>query len=103
VFINLISNAVKFTETGSITIRSRLVNKEIILSVIDTGVGISSKYHEKVFDRFKQVGDTLANKPKGTGLGLAICKGIIEHYGGRIWVESELGKGSSFSFALPVE
>jgi signal transduction histidine kinase len=75
---------------------------EIVISVSDTGIGIAAEDQADVFDKFKQVGDTLTDKPKGTGLGLTICKEIVEHHGGRIWVESELGKGSTFSFALPV-
>ena len=102
VFINLISNAVKFTSEGSITFRARTTGEEVIISVIDTGVGISSIDLRKVFDKFKQVGDTLTEKPRGTGLGLAICKQIIDYHGGKIWVESEPGKGSNFSFTLPV-
>lgn len=102
VFINLISNAVKFTSEGSITFRVRTTGEEVIISVIDTGVGISSIDLRKVFDKFKQVGDTLTEKPRGTGLGLAICKQIIDYHGGKIWVESEPGKGSNFSFTLPV-
>lgn len=102
VLINLISNAVKFTSEGSITFRARKTGGEVQISVIDTGVGIKRDDLWKVFDKFKQVGDTLTEKPRGTGLGLAICKQIIDHHGGRIWVESEPGRGSSFSFALPV-
>ena len=64
-------------------------------------MGIAPADQPKVFERFKQVGDTLTDKPKGTGLGLPICREIVEHHGGRIWVESELGKGSTFSFSLP--
>ncbi len=91
VVINLISNAVKFTESGSITCRASRRGGEIVVSVTDTGVGISPGDQPKVFERFKQVGDTLTDKPKGTGLGLPICREIVEHHGGRIWVESEPG------------
>ncbi|KAA0227957.1 response regulator [candidate division KSB1 bacterium] len=103
VVINLISNAVKFTDKGSVTCRAQQKNGEIVVSIIDTGMGIAPEDQPKVFEKFKQVGETLTNKPKGTGLGLTICKEIIEHHGGRIWVESELGKGSTFSFALPIK
>lgn len=128
VVINLISNAVKFTEKGSVTCRARRVQSSefgvmsperqkiytelltrvsgpadfIEISVIDTGLGIAKADQGKVFERFKQVGDTLIDKPKGTGLGLAISKQIVEHHGGRIWVESDIGKGSNFSFTIPV-
>ncbi|MHC4270337.1 MAG: HAMP domain-containing sensor histidine kinase [Planctomycetota bacterium] len=101
VVINLISNAIKFTEDGSIKCRARNINNEIVVSVIDTGKGISEDDHERIFDKFKQTGTVLKGKPKGTGLGLPICKEIVAHHGGRIWVESELGKGSTFSFTLP--
>lgn len=102
VVINLISNAVKFTDEGSVTCRIRQEGNEIITSVIDTGMGIAQGDFGAVFEQFKQIGgDTLTDKPKGTGLGLPICKEIVEHHGGRIWVESEIGKGSTFSFAIP--
>jgi signal transduction histidine kinase/FixJ family two-component response regulator len=103
VVINLISNAVKFTDAGSITCAAGLRNGEIVVSVTDSGIGIKPEDQPKVFEKFKQVGDTLTDKPKGTGLGLPICKEIVEHHGGRIRVESEIGKGSKFSFSLPVE
>jgi signal transduction histidine kinase len=102
VVINLISNAVKFTEKGSVICRAERKDSEVVISVSDTGIGISVEDQPKVFEKFTQVGDTLTDKPKGTGLGLTICKEIVEHHGGRIWVESELGKGSTFSFALPI-
>ncbi len=107
VLINLISNAVKFTEKGSITITaaphlSPEGGSEVIVSVIDTGIGIAPNNTEKVFEKFKQVGEVMTDKPQGTGLGLPICQQIIEHHQGRIWVESELGVGSNFSFALPL-
>jgi len=102
VVINLISNAVKFTDEGWIACRARVENKEILFSIEDTGIGIAPEDRDKVFERFKQVGDIMTDKPKGTGLGLAICRQIIEYHGGRIWVESELGKGSTFSFTIPI-
>ncbi|WP_432811537.1 response regulator [Pantanalinema sp. GBBB05] len=102
VMINLISNAIKFTEHGSITCEVTSQREHLLVQVIDTGIGIHPKDQPQVFDKFKQVGDTLTDKPKGTGLGLPICKQIIEHHGGSIWVESETGKGSRFCFTLPI-
>ena len=102
VVINLISNAVKFTDHGTIECAVRRVDGELIVSVIDSGIGIAPADQPKVFEKFKQVGDTLTDKPKGTGLGLPICKEIIEYHGGRIWVESAPGHGSVFSFTLPI-
>ncbi|MFQ5963499.1 MAG: ATP-binding protein [Candidatus Scalinduaceae bacterium] len=101
VVINLVSNAVKFTEKGSITCRVRKKNNEIMVSVIDTGIGIAEGDMVRVFEKFKQVNGTLTKKSRGTGLGLPICKQIVEHHGGRIWIESEMGKGSNFTFTLP--
>jgi PAS domain S-box-containing protein len=102
VVINLLSNAVKFTDCGSVTCRAKREDKEIIVSVTDSGIGIACDDLPKVFEKFKQVGDTLTNKPEGTGLGLPICREIVEHHGGRIWAESCMGKGSTFAFALPL-
>lgn len=102
VVINLLSNAVKFTEQGKVICRARRCNQEVVISVIDSGIGIAKADQPHVFERFKQVGDTMTDKPQGTGLGLPICKEIVEHHGGRIWVESELGSGSTFAFTLPV-
>lgn len=102
VVINLISNAVKFTNEGSIACSAKMIDNEIVISVKDSGIGIAEEDQPKVFEKFKQVGDTLTDKPKGTGLGLPICREIVEQHGGRIWVESEIGKGSTFLFTLPV-
>jgi len=110
VVTNLLSNSIKFTrEGGKITVDIKEIKAGVtgekagwvVVSVADNGIGIAPENFEVVFEKFKQVGDTLTDKPKGTGLGLPICKEIVEHYGGKIWVESELGKGSVFSFSLP--
>ena len=103
VIINLISNSVKFTDKGSVTCQVYQEKDELIVSISDTGIGIAPEDFGAVFEQFKQVGgDTLTDKPKGTGLGLPICKEIVEHHGGHIWLESKIGKGSTFSFALPI-
>lgn len=104
VLINLLSNAEKFTTHGSVTCRAVQSNGEIVVSVIDTGIGIAAPDQASIFEKFRQVGDTLTGKPQGTGLGLPICKEIVEHHGGRIWLESEgvPGQGSIFCFALPI-
>jgi len=102
VVINLLSNAVKFTNHGNITLKAFEKEDHLIVSVTDTGIGIAPGDQSKVFEKFKQVGDTLTDKPQGTGLGLPICKEIIEHHGGRLWLESEIGKGSTFYFSIPV-
>ena len=103
VVINLISNAVKFTDSGSVTLRSAMNEREEIqVSVLDTGMGISAEDRPKVFEKFKQVGDTLTDKPKGTGLGLPICKQIVEYHGGVISVEANEPRGSIFAFTLPL-
>ncbi len=101
VMINLISNAVKFTDEGFVFIKVFKKGSAIVVQVEDTGMGISEEDLPKVFEKFKQVGDTLTDKPKGTGLGLPICKEIIDHHQGRLWADSEIGKGSVFAFSLP--
>jgi len=102
VIINLISNAIKFTEEGCIVCSARVAGSNIIVSISDTGIGIREEDKKDIFEKFSQVGDNLTNKPRGTGLGLSICKYIVEEHGGQIWVESEIGKGSDFSFSIPI-
>jgi signal transduction histidine kinase/DNA-binding response OmpR family regulator len=101
VVTNLLSNAIKFTEEGSITCKLDRGEEIITLKVIDTGIGLAQEDLEHIFDRFKQIGDTLTDKPKGTGLGLPISREIIEYHGGKIWAESEPGRGTTMIFTLP--
>jgi signal transduction histidine kinase len=108
VVINLLSNAWKFTNEGSITVHAGLTvtvegRKYIKVGIADTGIGISREDQEQVFEKFRQVGDTLTDKPKGTGLGLPICREIVQYHDGSIWVESEPGKGSTFFFTISTE
>jgi len=101
VVINLLNNAIKFTSrSGEIRIKARELNGQVEVKVSDTGIGIPTEDLDRVFDKFYQVDSTLTREAGGTGLGLAICKGIIEAHRGRIWAESELGKGSTFIFRL---
>jgi signal transduction histidine kinase len=102
VFTNLIGNALKFTDPdGSVRVRLSEQNGEIRCSVRDTGCGIPRDELDRVFDRFYQVEKVVTRKSGGTGLGLAIVKNIVEAHGGRIWIESEVGEGTSVSFTLP--
>lgn len=103
VLINLLSNAVKFTNQGTVSIKAKQESSHLVVSITDSGIGIAPEDQAKVFEKFKQAGDTLTDKPKGTGLGLPICKEIVEHHGGQLWLESELGKGSTFYFSLPLQ
>ncbi len=129
VMANLLNNAIKFTDEGQITIRARQSqglaplpqdpftyspsrwdlarsqnpdDRWLVVSVTDTGGGIRPDDLSQVFEKFKQTGDTLTDRSRGTGLGLPICKEIVEHHGGVIWVQSQPGVGSTFSYALPV-
>jgi GAF domain-containing protein len=102
ILLNLLSNAVKFTpEGGRIGIKARQADGSVEISVSDTGIGISPEDQAKIFEEFRQVGTDYAHKTEGTGLGLTLAKKFVELHGGRIWVESEVGKGSTFSFTLP--
>jgi len=102
VLINLVGNAIKFTDTGEIAIKAEANNGAFCVSVRDTGPGISSADQARLFQEFQQADNAITKKKGGTGLGLAISKRIIEMHGGRIWVESQPGQGSTFTFTLPV-
>jgi len=103
VVINLLSNAIKYCEPGSGRVRLRLAGTEteVRLEVADNGPGIGPEQRERIFEKFHQIRDAARGKPQGTGLGLAICKTIVEYHGGRIWVESQPGSGSTFMVTLP--
>ncbi len=102
VLANLLGNAIKFTPSGSVRLSAELHADMVYVHITDTGIGIAPSNQERIFEKFLQVGDTLTDKPSGTGLGLCICRDIIEQHGGRIWVDSELGQGSVFTFTLMV-
>jgi signal transduction histidine kinase len=103
VLLNLLSNAVKFTpEGGRITLKAVLTDGSVQISVSDTGVGIAPEDQEAIFEEFRQVGSDEGRKREGTGLGLTLTKKFVEMHGGKIWVESEVGTGSTFTFSLPM-
>ncbi len=103
ILLNLLSNAVKFTpEGGRIGIEARQADGVVEISVSDTGVGIAPEDQPKIFEEFRQVGSDYTHKVEGTGLGLTLAKKFVELHGGKIWVESEVGKGSKFTFTLPI-
>ena len=98
---NLLSNAVKFTPPGGVVdVSASRVDGEVLVSVADTGPGLAAQDHERIFEEFQQT-DTGIEQREGTGLGLALSRRLVELHGGRIWVESELGRGSTFVFTLP--
>ncbi|MGB9723458.1 MAG: response regulator, partial [Chloroflexia bacterium] len=101
IVLNLVSNAIKYTDRGAITVSASYQAGEIVVSVRDTGIGIAPQDLPKVFEPFRQVGKALDRRASGTGLGLTISRRFVEMHGGRIWVESEPGQGSTFSFTLP--
>jgi signal transduction histidine kinase len=103
ILLNLLSNAVKFTpEGGRIGINATQTDGSVEISVSDTGIGIAPEDQARIFEEFRQVGSDYAHKVEGTGLGLTLAKKFVELHGGRIWVESEVGKGSKFTFTLPI-
>jgi signal transduction histidine kinase len=103
VLLNLLSNAVKFTPPGGrVTVTAAPADGMIEISVSDTGIGVAQEDQEAIFEEFRQVGTDYARKREGTGLGLSLARRFVELHGGRIWVKSQLGRGSTFTFTLPV-
>ena len=102
VILNLLGNAIKFTEQGKVEVEATVSNESFLISVSDTGPGLSETDQKNIFDEFRQADASSTRAKGGTGLGLSISKKIVEMHGGRIWVDSSLGKGSTFSFTLPI-
>jgi signal transduction histidine kinase len=102
VLLNLLSNAAKFTDEGTITLRARCQGDHILFAVVDTGAGIPQDQHDRIFEPFIQT-ETGIKHAGGTGLGLPISKSLVEAHGGKIWLESTPGEGSAFMFSLPIE
>jgi signal transduction histidine kinase len=103
IVFNLLSNAVKFTPSGGrVDVSAQIADGELYIAVRDTGIGIAPEDQAAVFEEFRQVGTDYARKREGTGLGLALTRKFVELHGGQIWLESEVGKGSTFTFTLPV-
>ena len=103
VLLNLVGNAIKFTDAGEVAVRVAVRDGMFVASVADTGPGIREEDRQKIFEEFQQVDSSSTKIKGGTGLGLAIAKRIVEMHGGRIWVESTVGKGSTFFFSIPVQ
>jgi signal transduction histidine kinase len=102
VLMNLVGNAIKFTDAGSVSVRAKVDDGSFVVAVTDTGVGIAPEDQKRIFEEFQQVDSSSTRKKGGTGLGLAIARRIVELHGGRIWVESTPGRGSTFAFTLPL-
>jgi signal transduction histidine kinase len=104
ILLNLLSNALKFTHEGSVTIRAERLAKDrsVTLSVIDTGIGIAPADQEKIFEDFRQLDNSPTRAYGGTGLGLSICRRLAQMLNGRISVQSEPGRGSTFTITLPM-
>ena len=102
VMLNLVGNAIKFTDEGEVKVEVTVSNETFCVSVHDTGPGVTESDQQKIFDEFQQANGSSTRKKGGTGLGLSISKKIIDMHGGRIWVESTPGKGSTFRFTLPI-
>ena len=101
ILTNLIKNAIKFTKKGQINYGYKINSNDIEFFVSDTGIGVHPDYHQKIFERFRQAETNLASQYEGSGLGLSISKAYVELLGGKIWMKSEIGKGSTFFFNLP--
>ena len=107
VVINILSNAAKFTDVGSITMRVRKITKNeqefVCFSIKDTGIGIAAEDMDKVFEAFRQIDSSVARRAEGTGLGMPISYRLVSLHGGELWVESQVGQGSAFSFTIPLK
>jgi len=103
VLFNLVSNAIKFTAQGRVALSMSVDDGMLLVRVADTGIGIREENIPIVFEQFRQVDGSLTRTAGGTGLGLPISKSLVELHGGKIWVESEVGEGSSFYFTIPLE
>jgi signal transduction histidine kinase len=101
VLVNLLNNAIKFTAQGRITAGVRMKEQSAEFFVADTGEGIFPEEKEVIFDEFYRISGQVPDRPRGSGLGLSIAKKLVEYHGGRIWVESTPGKGSTFYFTIP--
>ena len=102
ILINLLTNAVKFSYPGGwVMVMARRDTNGIMVTVKDCGMGVALEDHATIFQQFRQLKSSVIARPEGTGLGLSLAKRLVELHGGRIWVESELGKGASFMFTLP--
>lgn len=102
---NLVSNAAKFTDQGNIIVAARIYDEQpdrVVISVRDSGIGMTEDQVQVIFDRFRQVDQSHTRRAGGTGLGLSITRELVELHGGELWVDSEFGHGSTFSFSLPV-
>jgi signal transduction histidine kinase len=101
--LNLVGNAIKFTDSGEVAIGIAAAGGAFSVAVHDTGPGISAADQAKLFQEFQQADSSITKSKGGTGLGLAISRRIVELHGGRLWVESSLGEGSTFTFTVPVK
>jgi signal transduction histidine kinase len=102
VLLNLVGNAIKFTDEGEVAIRASAANGSFTVAVCDSGPGINPPDQDRIFEEFQQADSSSTRRKGGTGLGLSIAKRIVEMHKGRIWVKSALGKGSTFFFSLSV-
>jgi signal transduction histidine kinase len=102
VLMNLVGNAIKFTDVGQVSIEARVADGSFLVAVSDTGPGVSEADRQRIFEEFQQVDSSSTRKKGGSGLGLAISKRLVELHGGRLWVESTLGQGSIFYFTVPL-
>ncbi len=102
ILFNIIGNSIKFTESGKVEVSAQENKQQLNITISDTGIGIPPEKHDKIFESFEQADGSTSREYGGTGLGLAVTKQLVELHGGKIWVDSEVGKGSSFTFTLPV-